>query len=106
MIALRRNSYGGNREELNGVVPRADGSPFLQLTSCPHTLASRPASLNTTDNIGLAPSKGFQRTDVNYNFRRCSAKARLMLCMTQNQGWLISLSSGCGDGTFFSARGI
>ena len=49
IIALRRNSYGGDREELNGVVPRADGSPFLQLTSCPHTLASRPASLNTTD---------------------------------------------------------
>jgi hypothetical protein len=59
-----------------------------------------------TNNIGLAPREGFQRTDVNYNFRRCSAKARLMLCMTQNQGWLISLSSGCGDGTFFSARGI
>jgi len=39
--------------------------------------------------------KVFNSTAVNYNFRRCSAKARLMLCMTQNQGWLISLSSGC-----------
>ena len=50
--------------------------------------------------------KVFNSVAVNYNFGRCSAKARLMLCMTQNQGWLISLSSGCGDGTFFSARGI
>jgi hypothetical protein len=49
MIALRRNSYGGDGEERDAVVPRADGSPFLQLTSCPHTLASRPAALNTTD---------------------------------------------------------
>ena len=50
--------------------------------------------------------KVFNSVAVNYNFRRCSAKARLMLCMTQNQGWLISLSSSRGDGTFFSARGI
>ena len=29
MIALRRNSYGGDREEQNGVVPRADGSQVM-----------------------------------------------------------------------------
>jgi hypothetical protein len=50
--------------------------------------------------IGLAPREGFQRSAVNYNFGRCSVKARLSLCMTRNSGWLISLSSGCGDGVF------
>jgi hypothetical protein len=66
------------------------GSPFLQLTPRPHILASRLASLNTSRqfnadiNIRVVSAEGFQHAAVNYNFRRRSEKARLLLCMTQN----------------------
>jgi hypothetical protein len=46
--------------------------------------ASRPASLDTTIIIGLAPIENFESIAVNYNFRGSSTKARLLLCMTAN----------------------
>jgi hypothetical protein len=46
--------------------------------------AERPMDVRGQHNIDPAQPKGFPGTAVNYNFRRSSAKARLLLCITAN----------------------
>src|SRR5882672_5770324 len=81
MIELRRNSYGGDGEELDAVLPRADRPPVLPSH---FRKSARIIEHDRQSNIGLVSAEGFQGTAVNYNFRRASAKARLLLCITQN----------------------
>ena len=81
MIELRRNSYGGDGEELDAVLPRADRPPVLPS----HFRKSARIIEHDRQSISAGAGRRFSRhTAVNYNFRRASAKARLLLCITQN----------------------
>ena len=74
----QKNSYGDDGEELQLFGERMDR--WFVLAFC----ASRPASLDMTIIIGLAPAEDFESIAVNYNFRRASTKACLPLCRTAN----------------------
>jgi hypothetical protein len=84
MIELRRNSYGGDGEELDAVLPRADRPPVLPSHFRKSARIIEHDRQSISANIGLVPAGGFQGAAVDYNFGRASAKARLLLCVTQN----------------------